>query len=128
MERKSIKKILEKIRNLERRRRRILQKLLREDPILSGSLSQVERRCGKPNCFCAKGQRGHRQLQVVFLEEGRRRCRTIRNADIDQVRLWDQDSKKFRNAVGDLKAIQNEQLDLLNGLKEARSQIYRSGN
>ena len=124
MKRKSVKQLINEIQELERKRQQTLAELLETGPLLSGSLSQVKHKCGKPGCYCAKGEDGHLQLQVVFTDTGRQRCRTIRNADAEKVKRWAESAKRFRGALAQLKAMANEQMVLLDGLKRVKSKIY----
>ena len=62
MKRNIVKQLINEIQDLERRGHDILEDLLKEGPLLSGSISEVKRKCGKPNCYCAKGDNGHVQL------------------------------------------------------------------
>ncbi len=119
--------IIREFRRLEKQREQTLDDLLASEPLLSGSLSVVKRRCGKANCHCAAGE-GHPQLQVVFLEDGNRRSRIIRNADADKVDRWATAAQRFRSGTAQLKAIENQQKALLIGLRTARSRIYEPRN
>ena len=126
MQCKRVKQLLTELDNLEEQRRQALKELLTSEPLLSGSVSEVSRKCGKPNCYCAKGDNGHVQLQLVYLDnEGARRSRIVHKADVKQIRALADRAKRYREALARLQAIQNQQLGLLNGLKAARSKIYK---
>jgi hypothetical protein len=49
-------KLRQRIRRAQDAAGRILQQLLRQEPLTPGSLYLQKRRCGKPNCRCARGQ------------------------------------------------------------------------
>ena len=51
---------------------RILQHLLRDQPMTPGSLYLQKRRCGKPNCRCARGQL-HTAWVIPRSQDGRTR-------------------------------------------------------
>ena len=126
MQGKRVKQLLTELDKLEEQRRQALKELVTSEPLLSGSVSEVSRKCGKPNCYCAKGAKGHVQLQLVYLDnEGARRSRIVHKADVKQVARLAEASKRFRELLAKLQAIQNQQLGLLNGLKGARSKIYK---
>jgi hypothetical protein len=69
--------------------------LAQTDVLIIGSLSDVERRCGKPSCHCAEGP-GHPQAILMSVEDGRRRCQLIRQADRAEVREAVQTYRAFR--------------------------------
>ena len=125
MKRKSVKQLINEIQDVEQRGHDILEELLKEGPLLSGSLSEVKRKCGKPICYCAKGGSGHVQLQLGYTDKGTRRSRVVRKADKEQVREWAERAKRYREALAKLQAIRSEQLGLLNDLKTAKSRIYK---
>ena len=49
-------KLRQQIRRAHDAAGRILQQLLREQPLTAGSFYLQKRHCGKPNCRCARGQ------------------------------------------------------------------------
>ena len=49
---------------------RLLRELLRGRPHLRGSFHQVYTRCGKPNCWCAKADKGHPHVRLTWSEAG----------------------------------------------------------
>jgi hypothetical protein len=83
------------------RRRRILREQLRElsfAPLMRGSLVQRLRRCGRPNCACAKDpSRRHGGLFLTVQLDGRTQAVHVRAEDEARVRaaieayakLWD---------------------------------------
>lgn len=52
---------------------------------LRGSLITLKRRCGKPNCHCAKG-RPHLSPALSFKFKGKSRILTLHQADLPAVR------------------------------------------
>jgi hypothetical protein len=69
-----------------------------------GSLVERFRKCGKPNCHCArKGSKGHGPTWVVTREiDGRTVTRTIPDEAVDQVRAETQEYKHFRQLSHEL--------------------------
>ena len=125
MKRKSVKQLLTEFDKLEEQRRQALKELVTSEPLLSGSVSEVSRKCGKVSCYCAQGEKGHVQLQLVYTDNGTRRSRIVHKADVKQVARLAEASRRFRELLAKLQAIQNKQIGLLNGLKAARSKIYK---
>jgi len=52
---------------------------------LRGSLIVLRRRCGKPNCHCAKGQ-PHTTPALSFSQNGKTRILTLTKAELPAVR------------------------------------------
>jgi hypothetical protein len=69
-----------------------------------GSLVERFRKCGKPNCHCAKkGSKGHGPSWVVTREiDGRTVTRTIPDEAVDQIRAETQEYKHFRQLSHEL--------------------------
>ncbi len=63
-----------------------------------GSLVERFRKCGKPNCHCAKkGVKGHGPAWVVTREvEGRTITKTIPDEAVEQIRAETEEYKHFR--------------------------------
>jgi hypothetical protein len=63
-----------------------------------GSLVERYRKCGKPNCHCAKkGAKGHGPSWVVTREvEGHTLTRTIPDEAVEQIRAETEEYKQFR--------------------------------
>ena len=58
----------------------------KHDPlVLRGSLFSFRRRCGKPNCRCAKGE-PHESPALSYIEDGVSKTLTLTGADLDEVR------------------------------------------
>jgi hypothetical protein len=114
---------IRKLRVREQRRARLLEALCDEEPFLVGSLSLVQRTCGKPTCHCATTP-AHPAWVLATTRDARRRCQVVRLADVEDVRRRVELYKSFRKALRDLDAIDREQRALLRGLMEGRNLPY----
>lgn len=116
--------ILSQLQTLQRRRRAVLGRLLHTDELAVGTVSWVERRCGRPGCHCAQGS-GHRQLQFLFADaDGRRRCKVIRRTDEARLEEANQRYRAYRQDLRELAAIQKRERQLLMALVHARELAY----
>lgn len=111
------------LRVLERRRARLLEALCGDQPFLVGSLSLVQRTCGKPTCHCATTP-AHPAWVLATTRDARRRCQVVRWADVEDVRRRVELYRSFKQALRDLDAIDREQRALLRGLMEGRNVPY----
>ncbi len=103
---KSIQRALQCVRELESQRARLLELLLADRAYAVGSVSEVRRRCGKPNCHCADGQ-GHPQTLFLFKgEDGRRVCKLVRRADVHRMAELGDNYREFRATLRALRATQ----------------------
>jgi hypothetical protein len=88
---------------LERRRAELYQQLARVGDFRPGSLNEVRRKCGKPNCACAApGHPGHGpQYNLTRRVEGRTRTRHLRpGPELDKARREVAAYQRFRDLAG----------------------------
>ena len=79
----------------ERKRRARMAKLIHQKRLLRGTLSVRRRRCGKPNCRCARGE-PHVSLYVVQSHGGKPRQLFV-------PKTWEE---RIRAAVADYQQLQ----------------------
>jgi len=121
----SIQKLQARLRELEKNRRRVLRRLVDETELAVGTVSWVDRSCGKPGCHCARGGR-HRQMQFLFKDaKGQRRCRLVRKADHKRMTQASARYHAFRDGQRELKAIEREESEILVALRRARQLTYK---
>jgi hypothetical protein len=88
---------------LERRREDLYRELSQVGDFRPGSLNEVRRRCGKPNCACAApGHPGHGpQYNLTRRVEGRTRARHLRpGPELDKARREVAACQRFRDLAG----------------------------
>jgi hypothetical protein len=88
---------------LERRRAELYRELSRVGDFRPGSLNEVRRKCGKPNCACAApGHPGHGpQYNLTRKVDGRTRARHLRpGPELDKTRREVAEYQRFRDLVG----------------------------
>ena len=88
---------------LERRREELYRELSQVGDFRPGSLNEVRRKCGKPNCACAApGHPGHGpQYNLTRRVEGRTRTRHLRpGPELDRARREVAGYQRFRDLVG----------------------------
>ena len=118
-------KLLASLRQLQTKRRLLLRVLTLEHALAVGSVSTVRGTCGKPNCRCAHGER-HPQVLFLFRgDDGRRRCKLIRQNDARRMLLAGERHRKCRDALKQLRAIQKEEEQILMALIKERAIDYK---
>lgn len=120
----STSKLRRQLRALHKRRLAVLRRLLGTQELAVGTVSWVDRQCGRPGCHCAQGP-GHRQMQFLFADaQGRRRCKLVRKADEPRLVRAGQRYRTFRAGVRELAAIHKREHALLMALRRARGLRY----
>ena len=89
----------EEIHELQSRCTSLKRELTALDPIWKGSLNEVYRKCGKPNCHCAKpDSQGHGPSWQLTYKRANSKTTTVQIPieDIEQTRRQVDEYKKFR--------------------------------
>lgn len=123
MPRKSSARVVRRLRAVESRRAVVVDELAQTDALIIGSLSAVQRRCGKPSCHCAE-RPGHPQTILMSIDDGRRRCQVIRQADLAAVRQAVERYRAFRAGLRMLSTLDSQILRLLKELMRLRDAGY----
>jgi Family of unknown function (DUF6788) len=89
--------------DLERRRDDLYRQLGQVGGFRRGSLNEVRRKCGKPNCACAQpGHPGHGpQYNLTRSENGRTVARHLKpGPELEKIRREVAEYERFRDLVG----------------------------
>jgi len=122
---KSRAKLLTALRGLQQERRRLVQRLTRDQELAIGSVVWVMRKCGNPRCSCRDGA-GHPQTLFLFRDvgAGRRRCKLVRRADEVRLHQAGERYRRFRADLRRLRAIDQEETGIFMALAEQRAIHY----
>lgn len=90
------------MRELEARRKALLRQLGRTKPLVEGSLSVVNRKCGKVECKCHHGGEGHRQVSLCKKVAGRSHATYVPRDLEKQVRRWNQEHKRVKQLLKEI--------------------------
>jgi hypothetical protein len=120
---KSRERVVRRLRAAASRRAVVVAELAQTDGLIIGSLSEVQRRCGKPSCHCAE-RPGHPQAILMSVQGGRRRCQLIRQTDLAAVRHAVDRYRAFREGLRLLNTLDSTVLALLKELMRLRDEGY----
>lgn len=121
----SIEDLQDSLRKLQQERHHLLRCLTREHELAIGTVSMIRRKCGNPNCHCAKGP-GHPQVLFLFRDTntGQRRCKYVRKDDESRMLRAGEHYREFRKALKRLRAIDKQEKQILMALAEKRAIHY----
>ena len=89
------------------------------EPLLPGSVYTLKRRCGKPNCRCARGQL--HQTEVLSYRGGPRpRNVTPRPEQLERFKQSTEAYRRFRQARAQLVKLQRQMLKLVDQIEAQR--------
>ena len=90
-------------------------------PLLPGSLYTLKRRCGKPNCRCAKGQL-HASTVLSYRGEQKPQTITPPAGQIDTLKKMTDEYRRFRKARAQLVRLQRQMLEWVDQIQALRVQ------
>jgi len=117
-----------KIKRRLEHQEQMLARLLKTPPMLRGTVSQVQTRCGKPNCWCARSPQGHSHTRITWSQDGKLKTRKVPPDQIDQIYQLTRNYRQFRSLRRKIAALQTEMRSLLDDMerekdKEARKSL-----
>ena len=110
---------------LKKRLRRKLVTLGKKQAFIVGSLVKIQRRCGNPNCRCAREGPKHPAHLLTTKVNGKTRAIYVPVDMVEEVRQW---CRQYRDLKADIKEVSQccEQLIRLHA-KEKRSRSGKRG-
>ncbi len=91
--------------SFERQRRSRLAKLVQHYPFMRGTLSVRSRRCGKPNCHCAKREL-HVSLYLIQSHNGKARQLYVPKVWEERVRRAVHNHQQIQDLIEELSELQ----------------------
>ena len=82
----------------ETRRTAGLRGLAGVKPFVAGSLCRVNRRCGNPNCKCARGE-PHQAWVLSFKVKGRTRTVHVPRELVSEVQAWVKEYRRIKTLI-----------------------------
>lgn len=99
--------------------RETLKVALARTPLVKGTVYEIARRCGTPNCSCTRGQL-HRNMVLTWSEQGRHRMRSIPPAQLAELRTKSAEYLRFRRARTEVTVLHKKILQVLDQIQELR--------
>jgi hypothetical protein len=100
---------------------KLLEDCLGREPLLPGSLYTLRRKCGKPNCRCARGQL-HESTVLSYRGQGRPRNVSPSPGQLGTLRTMTHAYRRIRQARAKLVRWQRQLLTLVDAIEAARVQ------
>ena len=103
---------LKQIKALEKKRARILERMLSKKLMIPGSYKKVYCRCGKKNCWCCNGK-GHPYRRITWSEEGQSRTKSISEKNTGWIKEVTQNYRNFKEGQKQIKKYEEQLKKLL---------------
>jgi len=99
--------------------RRVLKVVFGRVPLVKGNVYELARKCGKPNCICARGQL-HRSMVLTWSEKGKGRLLSLPSERVAEVKKKSEQYLRFRRARARVTEIHREILALMDRIEKLR--------
>jgi len=113
-------RLLQKLRELAHAAPAEIGPFLSSEPIVKGSVYTLRRRCSKPSCRCARGEK-HETVVMTASIGGKTRLWTLSEAQISELRRRTERYRQFRRARARLIKGQRKMLRLIDAIEKART-------
>lgn len=123
MDRDRASRARQQLRQAEEARAKHLEDLLRADVMIVGSFVTLGRRCGKPTCHCAQGDKHYGKF-ISRSEGGRTRLIYVPGGEEVDVATKADRYRSFRQARADLMKLANQTAELADTLQQALTEPY----
>ncbi len=87
--------------------------------MVKGNVYELARRCGKPNCLCARGQL-HRSMVLTWSEGGKSRLLALPSERVAEVKKKSEEYLRFRRARARVTEIHREILTVMDRIEKLR--------
>jgi hypothetical protein len=84
------------IRSLLDRRESVIDQMLDLFPMIPGAFKEVFRKCGKPNCWCSSGSRGHSLRRITWSEQGKAHSKAVPDEQLDWFIIATENYREFQ--------------------------------
>jgi hypothetical protein len=98
----------------------LIDVLLGREPLVRGSVYELRRKCGKPSCVCAAGEKLHSCMAITWSSGGRKRLRSLSPKEEMELRRLTENYRRFRQARTQLVELHVEILDVIDQLETVR--------
>lgn len=85
----------------QQRRSAKLKQLSACKPFIVGSLCKVKRRCGNPECRCAKGE-PHEAHVLTYKVKGKTKTVHVPKEQVEEVRQWVNEHKRIKQLIREI--------------------------
>ena len=109
---------IKKLKKIEKQRSLLLSELQLIGHMIRGTYVETHRKCGKPNCWCAKQGPGHPSYQISWTKDAKSRSKAVTKEDIPWIKKMTGNYKKWRTARANIRKLENELRILIDQIED----------
>lgn len=119
IQRRRFSQLRQKLLALTDELRRLVEPFMAQAPVTPGSVYQLKRKCGKPNCRCASGQL-HARMVLSTKVGGKTKLRVIPRGGLVEVRQKAARYRELRQARARLNALHRRMVATIDEMETMR--------
>jgi hypothetical protein len=116
---KELSQLRSKLNQTQQQVQTLLEDLQGRSPLLPASLYQLQRKCGKPNCRCTKGQL-HQTTVLSYRGQQKKQTITPPQEQIESLKKVTDEYRRVRKARAQLVRLQRQLLDIVDQMQAVR--------
>ena len=120
---KKLQKVRERLRSLQKERRKLQRIFYRDEEMIGGSYGEVRICCGNPGCHCHRDG-GHLATKLQQWINGKLKNKIVRIADRERVGKAAANYKAHKTVLREIRQLNKEELELLKQIVELRTKKY----
>jgi hypothetical protein len=98
---------------------RSLEVIYGRSPLIKGTVYEIARKCGKPNCVCTHGQL-HKSMVLSWSHQGKTRLKSIPAENLVELSRKSEEYIRFRRARAQVTIIHKKMLDVVDRIESLR--------
>ena len=123
MKSKKVHKKIKQLNAMQQNQNMLLQLFFDNEPIIMGTLAQVNRTCGNPTCHCAQGG-GHPTWTLLTKYQGKRRCQVVRKNDVAKVKEKIKKYQLLKKSLREIRLTDSLKYKVLREVLEDKNHLY----
>ncbi len=120
-----ISKLRQKLIFLDKERRLLQKQLILPQKLIGGSVYNMFKKCGNPECYCNDGTKHGPYLCISINRNNKRKLIFVRKKDEVEVKHKNWKYKQYKKKINRIEKINNQVVEILKQLKEAYEEDYQ---
>lgn len=92
--------------------------------IIRGSLYTIYRKCGNPNCKCARGEK-HAGKYISISKNGKTHLTYVRKRDVERIEQGTKNYKTYQNNIARIREINKRIYAILEEIRDEKVKEYK---
>jgi hypothetical protein len=119
----SLSRLRQELRHLIEELGRSVEVVYGRAPMVKGTVYEIARKCGKPNCACTRGQL-HKSMVLSWSHQGKTRLKSVPPEKLAELRRKSEEYIHFRRARAQVTVIHKQMLEVIDRIESLRREEH----